>query len=422
MGARAAPGPAAGPRGVPAAVPAVAGADPVRPLGRVVALRRRRAGLVLVWPVRRAGARLDLDGEFVALLGVHAGYLRAHLELDVGGNHLIKDLKGLVGLALLLGDHRLLARILWRLRQHVARQILDDGGHVERAPAYHCQVLTDLVDLDGLLGESSPVWLAEAVARMRVWLGLVLLPDGSVPLLNDGFPIPTALVDALRPGPAAPDGLTLLADTGLAVLRRGQAHVLADVGLPCPDDLPAHAHADTFGFLLHVGTKCLVSEVGTSTYAAGDVRAFERSTAAHSTVQVDDADSTEVWGAFRAARRARPTVLRADDDGTSITLSAAHDGYRRLQGRPVHRRTWLLTADRLRVADEVLGAGEHDLTARLHGTPLDAVLSPSVDWDHEEVLAAQGWEDRVPAPALVHRERARLPWRFEVELSTRGSS
>ena len=364
----------------------------------------------------------ELDDEFVALLGVHAGYLRTHLELDVGGNHLMKDLKGLVGLGIFLGDDPLLARTLRRLRREVSRQILDDGGHVERAPAYHCQVLGDLVDLDGLLGDSSPAWLAEAVARMRVWLGLVLLPGGSVPLLNDGFPVPSALVDALQHGPAAPEGLTLLADTGLAVLRRGQAHVLADIGLPCPDDLPAHAHADTLGFLLHVGTTRVVSEVGTSSYAPGDVRAFERSTAAHSTLQVDGADSTEVWGAFRAARRARPTVLRADDDGTSITLSASHDGYRRLAGRPVHRRTWELTQDRLRIADLVAGGGDHELTVRLHGTPLNAVLEPSTTFEQEEVLAAQGWEDRMPAPALVHRERARLPWRFEVELSTKGCS
>ncbi len=363
----------------------------------------------------------DHDDEFVALLGVHAGYLRTHLELDVGGNHLIKDLKGLVGLAVFLQDDRLLARTLRRLSREVGRQILDDGGHVERAPAYHCQVLGDLVDLDGLLGASSPAWLVEAVARMRVWLGLVLLPDGSVPLLNDGFPVPSALVHVLQAGPAAPEGLTVLADTGLAVLRRGQAHVLADVGLPCPDDLPAHAHADTLGFLLHVGTTRVVCEVGTSTYAPGDVRAFERSTAAHSTVQVDGADSTEVWGAFRAARRARPTVLRAYEDGTAISLSASHDGYRRLPGRPVHRRTWVLTQDRLRVEDQVVGEGEHELTVRLHGTPSDVVAS-SGDWKQEEVLVARGWEDRVSAPVLVHRERARLPWRFEAELSMKGCS
>ena len=363
----------------------------------------------------------DLDDDFVALLGVHAGYLRTHLELDVGGNHLIKDLKGLVGLAVFLRDDRLLARTLRRLRREVGRQILPDGGHVERAPAYHCQVLGDLVDLDGLLGRGSPDWLAAAIARMRRWLGLVLLPDGSVPLLNDGFPIATELVAALQPGPAAPEGLTMLADTGLAILRRGQGHVLADVGLPCPDDLPAHAHADTLGFLLHVGTTRVVSEVGTSTYAPGAVRAFERSTAAHSTVQVDRADSTEVWGAFRAARRARPTVLRADDDGTVVVLSASHDGYRRLSGRPVHRRTWELTEDRLRIADEVVGGGDHELTVRLHGTGSDVVAAGG-DWEQEQMLAAHGWEDRLPAPVLVHRAHARLPWRFEVELSTRGCS
>ena len=358
----------------------------------------------------------DFDDDFVDLLGLHAAYLRAHLELDVGGNHLLKDLKALVGLAVFLSDDRLLARTLRPLRQEVARQVLPDGGHVERAPAYHCQVLADLADLDGLLGARSPAWLAEAVLRMRTFLGLVLLPDGSVPLLNDGFPVPASMVAALQPGPPAPDGLTLLPHFGVAVLRRGPWHLLADVGLPCPDDLPAHAQADTLGFLLHHGSRRLVGEAGTSTYAPGPLRDHERGTAAHSTVQVDGLDSTEVWGAFRAARRARPTVLRAEDTGGALVLQAEHDGYRRLPGRPVHRRTWTVDAERVRVVDEVLGEGEHELVARLHGTA-PAVVEVSTGVLREVPTEhADGWEQRRQATVLEHRTHARLPWRFEVTL------
>src|SRR5437763_8360725 len=94
----------------------------------------------------------DMEPAFVAGLAAYAGFLRRHLKLDVGGNHLIKDLKALAGLAVFFRDERLLRLALRRLARQVAVQVLPDGGHCERAPAYHCQVLGDLLDVAGLLG------------------------------------------------------------------------------------------------------------------------------------------------------------------------------------------------------------------------------------------------------------------------------
>ena len=89
----------------------------------------------------------DLEPDFLREVTAHAGFLRRHLESDVGGNHLIKGLKALAGLGLFLRDERLLARALERLTAQLAVQVLPDGGHYERAPAYHCQVLADLIDV-----------------------------------------------------------------------------------------------------------------------------------------------------------------------------------------------------------------------------------------------------------------------------------
>jgi hypothetical protein len=131
----------------------------------------------------------DTEPDFVAGLAAHAGFLRHHLEYDVGGNHLIKGLKALVGLAVFFADERLLRLALGRLTSQLARQVLPDGGHYERAPAYHCQVLADLVDVTDLLrtaGRTPAGEITTAIIRMRGWLGAVLTPDGRVPLLNDG--------------------------------------------------------------------------------------------------------------------------------------------------------------------------------------------------------------------------------------------
>ena len=133
-----------------------------------------------------------IEDAFVASLSAHAGFLRRHLETDVGGNHLIKDLKALAGLAVFFGDGRQLASALDRLTSQLAVQVLPDGGHYERAPAYHCQVLADLIDVAELLrsaGQEPGPELVDAIGRMRHWLGCVLAPDGQVPLLNDGYPV-----------------------------------------------------------------------------------------------------------------------------------------------------------------------------------------------------------------------------------------
>ena len=314
-----------------------------------------------------------VEDAFLASLSAHAGFLRRHLESDVGGNHLIKNLKALAGLAVFFGNERQLRSVLDTLTAQLAVQVLPDGGHYERAPAYHCQVLADLIDLAELLraaGQAPAPELLEAITRMRHWLGCVLAPDGQVPLLNDGYPVPPELIAAVAPGLPSTDPLVELPDTGLVRATAGSWRLLADVGLPCPEELPAHAHADTLSCLVQVAGVPLLVDTGTSTYAAGAVRDYERSTAAHNTVEIDGADSTEVWGAFRAARRARVIdVATCTAHGGVLTIEAAHDGYRHLPGRPVHRRRWMLTEAGLRVEDYIGGRGRHALVLRWHLAP-----------------------------------------------------
>lgn len=314
----------------------------------------------------------EIEDCFIASLSTHTGFLRRHLETDVGGNHLIKNLKALAGLAEFFADEGLLDRTLGRLTGQLAVQVLPDGGHYERAPAYHVQVLADLIDVAGLIraaGREPAPQLALAIRRMRRWLSCVLTPDGQVPLLNDGYPVDAGLVGAVGAGTAPRHPLMVLRDTGLVRASAGGWDLLADVGAPCPDELPAHAHADTLSCLVYVDGVPLLADTGTSTYAPGPVRDYERSTAAHNTVEVDGTDSTEVWGAFRAARRARVSEVSARADAGVLTVEAVHDGFRRLPGRPAHRRRWSLSQTGLRVDDLIGGSGDHAMTVRWHLAP-----------------------------------------------------
>jgi uncharacterized heparinase superfamily protein len=378
----------------------------------------------------------DIEPEFLREITAHAGFLRRHLEVDVGGNHLVKDLKALAGLGIFLRDERLLDRSLSRLNAQLAVQILPDGGHYERAPAYHGQVVADLIDVADLVtaaGRTPDPELTLAIARMRRWFGDVLSPDGTVPLLNDGYPVPSALLAALRPDPAPGAPLTTLPDTGLIRAAIAGWHLIADVGAPCPDELPAHAHADTLGCLLHVDGAPLLVDTGTSTYAAGPVRSYERSTAAHNTAELDGADSTEVWGAFRAGRRARVRALAARINAGVVTAEAAHDGYRRLPGRPVHRRRWSLSGAGLQVGDEITGGRRHEVAVRWHLAPGTAVqprdggavvstetgsfavrvaASCAFEFGVEAGMVATGFLRTTVAPVLTCRIDSSLPVRI----------
>jgi hypothetical protein len=95
---------------------------------------------------------------------------------------------------------------------------------------------------------------------------------------------------------------------------------------------------------------------------------------------VDGADQSEVWGAFRVARRARPLFAELGPlEGSRLSFRGSHDGYRRLRGRVVHERR--VTADlrgKWDIEDLLTGSGEHDLESYIHLHP-DCVVRGAGD-------------------------------------------
>ncbi len=320
----------------------------------------------------------DYEEEFLADTRTHAGFLRWNLELDVGGNHLLKNVKALVGSGIFLGDERLVRRGLHMLRRILQTQILGDGGHYELSPSYHCQVLEDLIDLRELLVAADRTELPELagmILKMRAWLGTVLMPGGEIPLLNDSWAVSDARLGVLDPIPDD-EQLSVLADSGYVVVRpRPGVQLVLDAGAPGPPDLPAHSQSDALSFVLSVDGHQVVVDTGVSTYAPGAVRLHERSTRAHNTVEIDGEEQSEVWASFRLGRRANVSLLRAGDRGRDVIVSGSHDGYRRLSGSPIHRRTWQLDATGMTVTDEITGTGSHLVARRLTLAPAVTVVS-----------------------------------------------
>jgi uncharacterized heparinase superfamily protein len=145
----------------------------------------------------------------------------------------------------------------------------------------------------------------------------------------------------------------------------GDAVALIDRAAIGPDYLPSHAHADTLSFELSLFGQRVIVNSGTSVYGTSEQRQLERGTAVHSTVVVDGENSSEVWDGFRVARRARVFGREQSEAGGVVELTASHDGYKRLAGKPVHCRDWLFEEGQVTISDTVIGRGRHEVVSVL---------------------------------------------------------
>lgn len=356
-------------------------------------------------------------------LAAQLGALSGDLEWDVRGNHLLKNLRALIWAAVCFRGSEpraLLPQSLRLLEAEVREQILCDGGHFERVPGYHLTVFKDLLEIGLLLRrnqDQAPAWLDEAVARMAAFTLQILGPDDRVPMLKDtawdACPDPAGLLTAAaiylcdpslkrteKPGiypkllfcreerkrfddwpvsrKARPS--LHLAASGYFVLRgepQGDC-LIFDAGQPCPDYLPAHAHADLLSYELQVEGRPVVVDSGVYEYAPGHWREFFRSTRAHNTVSIGGRDQSEVWDSFRVAARAKPAKVSWQESESYALLQAEHDGYRRLKPPAVHRRTllWLKQAGLWVIVDQVSEPCPHSLESHLHFHP-DCSLQPA---------------------------------------------
>jgi uncharacterized heparinase superfamily protein len=336
------------------------------------------------------------DDAMLHSLAQQARALRRQLETHLLGNHLWANAKALVFAgSFFAGDEAdaWLRTGLAIARRELSEQVLADGGHFERSAMYHSIVLEDLLDLIALAhchpstipSEDAARW-REAVPRMLQWLAVMTHPDGEIALFNDAAfgvaPKFSELAGAATTlgfprTPALDQKLVLLADSGYARLQIGDAVLIADVAPLGPDYLPGHGHADTLSFELSLDGERTIVDAGTSRYDVSPERQWQRGTSAHNTVEVDGADSSEVWSSFRVARRARPFEVGAGVEDDHVWLRGAHDGYRRLPGHPVHRRIWRLYPDRLEIEDHIEGEFRQAV-ARLR-SPANTGWSPTAD-------------------------------------------
>ena len=324
---------------------------------------------------RRGRLSPELEASLTRSIVAQVRFLTGNLELDIGGNHLVRNVKALLWAARAFEGSEAEA---WGRRggalltAAVLPQVLEDGVHFERSPAYHAQVLADLLECLSVLPEGDErERLRETVDRMAQALADLTHPDGDISLFNDGglhmAYAPSAILGVHRRlggGWVHPRPVAAMRDAGYFTSRTEGDLVVVDCGRLGPDELPAHAHGDALAFEWSLSGVRLVVDAGVLAYQ-GPMRAWSRATRSHNTVTLDDHDQAEFWAEFRMARRPRVTVASYAPDGPGFVLTGRHDGYAHLAGAPIHERRYAVRPDRIAVEDEIRGGAGQGARARV---------------------------------------------------------
>lgn len=330
---------------------------------------------------------------------------------DVRGNHFTANIVALLIAAELL-ERQGVKRRRWRryadtwIEREIILQFFPDGVNFEKSCGYHKLVL-ELFLLAQIARERAGRPLSpaarERLEKAAVFSDALTRPDGfganfgdtdsavALPFLFDRtrshgqvvelaralfnvdigtfrFPEEEQLAALFLTGrrhaiPASPGVPEILqfADGGYVVVRaqdRGY-FFMADVGEVGMAGRGGHGHNDLLAFELCLGGLPVVIDPGSPCYTADlDKKTAYRSTGVHSTVQLMGEEMARMTGPWTIANDAVPKDVELRQNGDTIFLRAAHEGYARLApGTRIEREfTVSPLSGNLRIRDEITTA------------------------------------------------------------------
>jgi uncharacterized heparinase superfamily protein len=295
------------------------------------------------------------------------------------------------------------------LARALAGAQFDDGGVVSRSPFE--QVL--LVDRLGLLRacyfaakQTLPDGIEAAAAAALAALHGVTLGDGALSSWQGCNPGEASRLTALIEGcglRARP--LRNARGWGYQRLSALGTILILDAAPPPPQKNTNQGSASTLAFELSDGGQRLVVNCGgpgpLPTALSDELVEGLRSTAAHSTLVLEDTNSTNILADGSLGRGVEDVAIERSEDNDASRIEASHDGYVRAFGM-VHKRSLMLGNDgkELRGADQLQPKGRKKIresaayAVRFH-------LAPGV----EATATADGM-------GAILRSRGAPPWNF----------
>ncbi|MCI0524598.1 MAG: heparinase II/III family protein [Acidobacteria bacterium] len=312
-------------------------------------------------------------------------FLNRHIEFHLLANHVLKNVKALAIGGLFFHHQYWLFAGGVLLRKEFKEQVLNDGGHFERAPMYHAQSLVDFLECHALL-DAFDLPLPDAKATesklrsMAGFLEAMSYGAGTIALFND-----SANTEETRPQPILETAKRVcryspgrfprvFPQTGYYLwLSRDQGEkIIVDAGPPAVDYNPAHAHCDLLSYELWLDGEPFIVDSGVHGYGGDRFREYSRSTRAHNTVMFDGLEQSEIWDTFRMARRAKVIKATAHSDQRRFDFCGSFERYDQkvVHERRIHRDAggeWVIT-DVAREGDVTLASSfihlHPDLEAR----------------------------------------------------------
>jgi hypothetical protein len=383
----------------------------------------RVMNLIAAFHVFRHSAQFDHDSlEFLLrLFQEHGNYICDHLEFShiATSNHYLSDVVGLLWLGEFLPEFRDCE--YWQnlgsveMLEEMDKQVLADGADYEASTGYHRFVLELFLYtfvFCRLNEEEIEQEHWDKLHRMLIYVRAYLRPDGFAPLIGDtdsGQVLPMQRQRADDHAYVLAIGAVVFKDPGLKLAgveppeelfwilgeegvrkfqemspsdRYGGSRVFREAGTYIMRDRDlylcfnasdagingrgSHGHNDVLSIEVSAGGRAFIVDPGTYVYSADLAKRHEfRSTAYHSTVQIDglEQNTIRVDAPFVIGNEAKPRVLEWQMGDDFDKVVAEHHGY-----PVVHRRT--VTFDKRErcwlIDDEFFGDGEHVYEARFH--------------------------------------------------------
>lgn len=247
-------------------------------------------------------------------------------------------------------------RSIARLRKELKRQMLPDGGHVSRNPAFMLELLLELLPLRQVFvarGQAAPPELMGAIDRMVPMLRMFRHGDGTLALFNGmGVTPPDNLAAVLAYDEGRDQPILNARYSGYQRMQGGNSVLIMDAGPPPLANASSLAHAGVLSFEFSDGDARIIINCGVPELGSRSLRAAARASAAHSTLILNDT-SNAVFARHQGLERYlsgqvisgphSTSVLREEKDDL-VQIRATQDGYRRQFGL-MHTRRMALTHD-----------------------------------------------------------------------------
>lgn len=345
-------------------------------------------------------------------------YLLRVLPGTLKGSRLITALKGQIYACLALPNSQTrLFQALALLHNEISKQILPDGGHIERNPATHARVLQHFIDIRAALrcaGLAIPDSLQHAIHQMAPMLRFYCHGDGLLGQFNGGSEGNATLLEMiLQQAHANGKAAQTAPHTGYERMQMGRSVLMFDVGTAPSNGYDRHIHAAPLSFEFSSGRERIIVNCGHggSPCPQLPLSTALRYTAAHSTATIANTNALEIRSDGSIGRQPRTIHLHRENTKDQMLVAASHDGYHTNLGVLHNRQIYMGdNGEDIRGQDSFVGSAGHTFHVRFHLSPdVKASLTGNNTGVLLRLRSGAGWRFRCQGANVSLEESIYVP-------------